>query len=160
MAMSCFLKVMPHPLPSCLISMRWKEGMMVSYAPHLADRRRWRAQLCDLRMCTRVFTSGVWKPLATQILGLSYPVWLIPVSFQRLEKSSEPPKIWPSQSRQFSWHNEEDGGFTGHGNPLQYSGLENPMDCTVHGVAKSQTQLNDFHFTSLYLPLSLLSWVC
>jgi len=23
--------------------------------------------------------------------------------------------------------------------PLQYSGLENSMDCTVHGVAKSQT---------------------
>ena len=39
----------------------------------------------------------------------------------------------------------------GHGNPLQYSGLENPTDtgarqATVHGVSKSQTQLNDFHF--------------
>ena len=32
------------------------------------------------------------------------------------------------------------------GYPLQYSGLENSMDCTAHGVAKSQTQLNDFHF--------------
>ena len=31
------------------------------------------------------------------------------------------------------------------GNPLQYSGLENSMDCIVHGVAKSRTQLNDFH---------------
>ena len=29
--------------------------------------------------------------------------------------------------------------------PLQYSGLENSMDCIVHGVAKSQTRLNDFH---------------
>ena len=29
--------------------------------------------------------------------------------------------------------------------PLQYSGLENSMDCTVHGVAKSQTRLSDFH---------------
>ena len=27
----------------------------------------------------------------------------------------------------------------GNGNPLQYSGLENSMDYTVHGVAKSQT---------------------
>ena len=27
----------------------------------------------------------------------------------------------------------------GEGYPLQYSGLENSMDCTVHGVAKSQT---------------------
>ena len=34
----------------------------------------------------------------------------------------------------------------GHGNPLQYSCLENPMDrgawqATVHGVEKSQTRL-------------------
>ena len=30
--------------------------------------------------------------------------------------------------------------------PLRYSGLENSMNCIVHGVAKSQTQLSDFHF--------------
>ena len=35
----------------------------------------------------------------------------------------------------------------GNGYPLQYSGLENSMDCIVHGVAKSRTHLNDFHFT-------------
>ena len=34
----------------------------------------------------------------------------------------------------------------GKGYPLQYSGLENSMDCIVHGVAKSHTQLSDFHF--------------
>ena len=34
----------------------------------------------------------------------------------------------------------------GNGYPLQYSGLENPMDYIIHGVAKSQTQLSDFHF--------------
>ena len=33
----------------------------------------------------------------------------------------------------------------GKGYPLQYSGLENSMDCTVHGVTKSWTWLNDFH---------------
>ena len=37
----------------------------------------------------------------------------------------------------------------GNGNPLQYSCLENPMEggawqATVHGVAKSWTQLSDF----------------
>ena len=37
----------------------------------------------------------------------------------------------------------------GNGNPLQYSCLENSMDggtwwATVHGVAKSWTQLSDF----------------
>ena len=34
----------------------------------------------------------------------------------------------------------------GKGYPLQYSGLENSMDCIVHGVAKSRTRLSDFHF--------------
>ena len=34
----------------------------------------------------------------------------------------------------------------GKGYPLQYSGLENSMDCIVHGVTKSQTGLSDFHF--------------
>jgi len=29
---------------------------------------------------------------------------------------------------------------------LQYSGLENSMDCIVHGVAKSRTRLSDIHF--------------
>ena len=33
----------------------------------------------------------------------------------------------------------------GKGYPIQYSGLENSMDCIVHGVAKSQRQLSDFH---------------
>ena len=38
------------------------------------------------------------------------------------------------------------GGSPGEGKgyPLQYSGF------TVHGVTKSWTQLNDFHFTSLH----------
>ena len=43
----------------------------------------------------------------------------------------------------------------GSGNPLQYSCLENPMDrgawwVTVHGVAKSWTQLSNFTFTFIW----------
>ena len=39
---------------------------------------------------------------------------------------------------------QEDAPGGGHGNPLQYSYLENPMDrgawwATVHGVAKNRT---------------------
>ena len=34
----------------------------------------------------------------------------------------------------------------GKGYPLQYSGLENSMNCIVRGVAKSQTRLSHFHF--------------
>ena len=40
----------------------------------------------------------------------------------------------------------------GKGSTLQYPGLENSMDCVVHGVAKSQTQLSDFTILS--------SWSC
>ena len=32
------------------------------------------------------------------------------------------------------------------GYPLQYSGLENSMDCIVQGIKKSWTPLSDFHF--------------
>ena len=52
--------------------------------------------------------------------------------------------------------------FLGREDPLekgyatQYSGMENSMDCIVHGVTKRLTQLSDFHFTSL--PYSWL-WV-
>ena len=35
------------------------------------------------------------------------------------------------------------------GYPLQYSGMENSMDCIVHRVTKSQTLLSDFHFLFL-----------
>ena len=49
------------------------------------------------------------------------------------------------------------GRSLGEGNsyPLQYSGLENFMDrgawqAIVHGVAKSQTRMSNFHFTSFH----------
>ena len=50
------------------------------------------------------------------------------------------------------WHRQCLPG-EGNGNPLQYSCLESPIDggtwrATVHGVAKSQTRLSDFTFTS------------
>ena len=48
----------------------------------------------------------------------------------------------------------------GKGCPLQYSGLENSMDCIVHGVAKSWTWLSDFHFHYLYTVCSFMhSWI-
>ena len=43
----------------------------------------------------------------------------------------------------------------GEGNsyPLQYSDLENSMDCIVHGVTKSRIRQSDFHFR---FPLEVL----
>ena len=49
----------------------------------------------------------------------------------------------------------------GKGYSLEYFGLENSMDCIVHGVTKSQTQLSDF--TSLQSRchgLSLTRFLC
>ena len=42
----------------------------------------------------------------------------------------------------------ESGRSTGEGigYPLKYSGLENSMDCVVHGVTKSRTRLSNFYF--------------
>ena len=39
----------------------------------------------------------------------------------------------------------------GKGYPLQDSGLENPMNCIVRGVAKGQTRLSDLHSLLLLL---------
>ena len=46
----------------------------------------------------------------------------------------------------------------GNGYPLQYSGLENSMDCIVHGLAKSQRRLSEFiYFNILFLDLVHIS---
>ena len=56
---------------------------------------------------------------------------------------------WPKYSESFCL-SREDG--EGNDTPLQYSGLENPMDggawwAAVYRVAQSRTQLSDFTFT-------------
>ena len=54
----------------------------------------------------------------------------------------------------------------GNGNPLQYSCPENPTDrgawrATVHGVAKSQTRLSDFHICFLLISNAFsISCIC
>ena len=46
----------------------------------------------------------------------------------------------------------------GKGYPLQYSGLENSLNCIVHGVAKNQTQLRNFHFHFTFTVSSFRIW--
>ena len=72
---------------------------------------------------------------------------------------------WNAQSHHLtSAHNAGDqGAIPGlarapgerNGYPLQYSGLENSMDCIVHGVAKSWTRPSDFHFHHLKCHLQM-----
>ena len=45
----------------------------------------------------------------------------------------------------------EDSPGEGNSYPLQYSGLENSMDCIVHGVTKSWTQPSNFPFTEQFI---------
>ena len=65
--------------------------------------------------------------------------------------------IHGSAGKESACHAGDTGSIPGSGRspgeekgyPLQYSGLENSMDCIVHGVSKSRIQLSDFHFTSV-----------
>ena len=54
-----------------------------------------------------------------------------------------PPATWETWVLSLGWEHSpgEEKGY-----PLQYSSLENSIDCIVHGVAKNWTQLSDFHF--------------
>ena len=44
----------------------------------------------------------------------------------------------------------------GKGYPLHYSDLQNSMDCTVHRVTKSQTQLSNFQLSKI----NSVIWIC
>ena len=60
------------------------------------------------------------------------PLWL----------SWNPPAMWETWVRSLLG---EDPLEKWKATQLQYSGLENSIDCIVHGVAKSQTRLSNFH---------------
>ena len=61
------------------------------------------------------------------------------------------PAMWESWVQSLGWLGRSPG--EGNGYPLQYSGLENSMDCTVPGVAKSWTQMSNCHFRAAHLKL-------
>ena len=77
--------------------------------------------------------------------GIGYPLeycWASLVA--QLVKN--PPAVWETWVQMNPGLGRSPG--EGKGYPFQYSSLENYMDYIVHGVAKSQTQLSDVHFTS------------
>ena len=51
-----------------------------------------------------------------------------------------PPAMLETWVPSLGW---EDPLEKGKAYPLQYSGLENSMDCIVHGITKSQIQLSE-----------------
>ena len=78
---------------------------------------------------------GVNEPTCCSLLAVEVPFWWCLLA-QMVKNLPAMQKTWV---RSLSWE---------HGNPLQYSCLENPMDrgiwwATVHAVTKSWTQLSD-----------------
>ena len=74
--------------------------------------------------------------------GIGYPLqysWASSVA-QLVTNPSAMQETWVQS---LDW---EDPLEKGKAYPFQYSGLENSMDCIIHGVAKSQTRMSDFHF--------------
>ena len=73
--------------------------------------------------------------------GIGYPPQYSRVSLVgQLVKN--PPAMWETWVWSLGWEDPlERGKYS-----LQYSGLENSMDCIVHGVAKSRTWLSHSHF--------------
>ena len=55
-----------------------------------------------------------------------------------------PPAMRETWVRSLGWEDPLEKEKSAHSNG--YSGLENFMDCIVHGVGKSQTRLSDFRF--------------
>ena len=77
--------------------------------------------------------------------GIGYPLQYSWVSLvAQLVKNQ--PAMQETWVQSLGW---EDTLEKGKGYPLQYSGLENSMDFIDHGIAKSRTQLSNFHFISL-----------
>ena len=74
--------------------------------------------------------------------GIGYPMqysWAFLVA--QLVKNL--PAMWETWVRFLDWEDPLEKGKATHS---RNSGLVNSMDCILHGVTKSQTQLSDFHF--------------
>ena len=76
--------------------------------------------------------------------GIGYPMqysWAFLVA--QLVKNL--PAMWETWVRSLGWEDPLEKGKATHS---RNSGLVNSMDCILHGVTKSQTQLSDFPFSS------------
>ena len=79
--------------------------------------------------------------------GIGYPLQYSWGSLVAQQCRRPPPAMRETWVQSLGWEDPLEKGV-GKGYPLQYSGLENSMDYTVHG-SQSQTQLSNFHFSIL-----------
>ena len=109
------------------------------------DENRWRySENISCLLSCLFYLTWTWIALYFENSSFISILWASPVA--QLVKSL--PAMQKAWVQSLGW---EDSPGEGKGCPLQYSGLENSMDCIVHGVTKSCTQLSDFHFHCLYL---------
>ena len=88
--------------------------------------------MADSKLCTSVIRleGGVY----IRLTSLSFGTYLVGTCFPAGADGKE------SACNTGDWSSIPGlGRSPGEGNPLQYTGLENFMDYTVHGVAKNQT---------------------
>ena len=111
------------PLTAVLFLPNWRQGMLTPFSGGDSEAS---VTLAGLPPCAGAF----------HLLGL--PWWL---RWSRTQLQCQRPR--------FPFLGREDFPGGGNGNPFPYSCLGNPIDrgvwrATVHGVAKSWTQLSDF----------------
>ena len=64
--------------------------------------------------------------------------------------------MWETWVQSLGWDDPLEKDMAGY--PLQDSGVENSVDCIVHGVTKSQTQLLSYLDEFLPYPCIFQSW--
>ena len=91
-------------------------------------------------------TCNAGDPGSIPVSGRSAGEWIgYPLQYTWASLVAQLVKNLPAMQETWVWSlGWEDFPGEGKGYPLQYSDLENSMDCRAHGVTKSQTQLGDF----------------
>ena len=100
--------------------------------------------------------------ISLQCRGLRLDSWVLRIRWRRDRLPTPVFLGFPcgSVSKESAWNTRDLGSIPGLGRspgegkgyPLQYSGLENSMDCIVHGVAKSRTQLSGHNWATFTFP--------
>ena len=127
---------MPHQFLFFKYSL-WNKKVRIVFLPHPLQSKNFVSSTFSVSFHIALLTSLKFSPSICQYFYL-FPQ--SPISHLSGKESICNAGNLGSIPRLGISHGEENGY------PLQYSGLENFMDCIIHGVAKSWTWLRDFHF--------------